>query len=106
MKAGTLQESITIYRSTISKNDYGEEVTEWQPISTTRAKLDHTSQNTRGLQNDEITYIYIKTLTVRIYVDVQEFDRIRWNNQYYRILDITPNKKLQSKEIKIELINE
>lgn len=106
MRAGTLQEVIAIYRSTITKNEYGEEVTEWKQIATTRAKLDHTSQNTRELQNNEVTYIYTKTLTVRIYVDVQEFDRIKWNGQYYRILDITPNKKLQQKEIKIELINE
>lgn len=106
MRAGTLQEVIEIYRSTITKNQYGEEVTEWNLIKTTRAKLDHTSQNTRGLTNDEVTYIYTKTLTVRFYIDIQEFDRIKWNNQYYRILDITPNKKLQQKEIKIELINE
>lgn len=105
MKAGLLQELIDIYTPTTIKNDYGEETTSYVWKCSTRARLVHDNGN-REIENNEVVFNHVKTFNVRIYVDVHNLDRIKWNDEYYRILDIEPDRKLQQKTIKVELIND
>lgn len=105
MRAGLLKEKIDIITPEITTNDFGEQTTEWQTKYSTRARLIHTSGN-RIEPNGEIFYSHMKTLEVRDYVPVDDFDRIVWNEKQYRILDIEPDESQKKKIIKVELIND
>lgn len=105
MRAALFSEPIEILRAIITTNDYGEEITEWKSIYKTRARLIHDS-GSRGISNDEIVYTYIKTLNVRYYIPVEDFDRVIWNSNTYRILEIEPSDDKSYKTIKIELVND
>lgn len=105
IRAGLLREIIIIKKPVIITNEYGEEVTTYKFKYRTRARLIHTTGG-RGIQNSEIFYDYIKLLEVRRYVEIDEFDRIEWNDREYRVLDIEPNGGQQMKTIKIQLVND
>ena len=105
MNAGSLTEIIEIYSPFIKINDVGEQVTEYIYKNTTKAHKVNL-KGSRDIENHEIVYNYTKIFEFRIYVDVDEFDRIKWNNKFYRILDIDTNKELQKITITTELVNE
>ena len=105
MNAGKLTEKIEIFTPKITKNDVGEQSTEYMLKLTTKANIQHIKGN-RDIENNEVVYNYSRTFEVRIYVDVNEFDRIKWKDKYYRILDIDTNKELQQITILTELVNE
>ena len=105
MRAGLLKEKIDIITPKIATNDYGEQTTEWELKYPTRARLIHTSGN-RIEPNGEIFYSHMKTLEVRSYVPVDDFDRIIWNEKQYRILDIEPDEGQMKKIIRVELVND
>jgi head-tail adaptor len=105
MRAGLLKEKIQIITPQLTVNDYGEQTTEWVSKYNTRARLIHTGGG-RVEYNDEIFYSHMKTLEVREYVPVDDFDRIIWNNKQYRILDIEPDEAQMKKIIRIELVND
>lgn len=105
MKAGLLNEPIAVYKSVITKDEYGQEKTDWVEKCKTRARLKHDSGD-RTIENNEVVFNHTKTFEVRKYVQVADTDRIYWNNQRFRILNIEPDRILQSKIIKTELIND
>lgn len=105
MIAGQLTEVIEVHRPTTTINEYGEQSTNYILITKTRARLLHDSNN-RELVNNEVIYNKVHTLLIRNYVDIDEFDWIKWNGKYYKILSIIPNKQRMELEIKCELINE
>ena len=105
MKAGLLTEMIEIYSPTTIKNEYGEESTSYVWSYSTRARLIHDRGN-RDEENNEVVFNSFKTFHIRIYVPVHNLCRIKWNGEYYRILDVEIDKKLQEKIIKVELIND
>lgn len=105
MNAGKLTEKIEIFTPKITKNDVGEQSTEYILKLTTKANIQHIKGN-RDIENNEVVYNYSRTFEVRIYVDVNEFDRIKWKDKYYRILDVDTNKELQQITILTELVNE
>lgn len=104
-RAGLLNEPIEIYKVVITKSDYGEESETLELRNATKASLKHNSGN-RSIENDEIVHNYNKSFTVRYYVEVDEFDKIKWDNKFYRVLDIEPNKQYTYKVINTELIND
>lgn len=105
MRAGILKEKIEIITPQITTNDYGEQTTEWVSKYSTRARLVHINGN-RIEPNSEIFYSHEKTLEVRNYVPVDDFDRIIWNEKQYRILDIEPDESQMKKIIRVELVND
>lgn len=105
MIAGLLREPIEIYKSELTKNAVGEQETNWILKTKTRSQKINKS-GSRNVENDEVVYNYTKIFKVRIYVDVDEFDRIKWNKKFYRILNIDIDKEQQTKIIETELINE
>lgn len=105
MQAGLLKNPIDIYKAVITTNEYGEQATEWVKAYSTRARLIHDNGN-RQLPNGEVYYNYIKTFEVRQYVPISDFDRIFFDGQFYRILDIEPNDEQQKIIIKGEKVND
>lgn len=105
MDAGRLNEVITIQRSVVLQNQYGANQTTWKDSIITRADVQFTD-GSRLNENGDIFFRYTKIFTIRYYHQIQETDRIKWNNQYWRILSIEPDKGKQYKKIITELIND
>lgn len=105
MIAGTLNESINIYTPIVTVNEYGEQTTEFELKYITRARVLENG-GSRQLSNNEIVYPYQKSFLVRDYIEITDFDKIQWNGKYYKVLDITPNKKRMELEVRTELIND
>lgn len=105
MRAGSLNKIIQIWSPTTTTNEYGEQVQEYKFKKETRAKVDYVGGQ-RTISNDEVVYPYTKDFTVRIYVDVQETDIIKYLNKKWRILSIEPIPEYQEKRVNTEVINE
>lgn len=105
MNAGDLNEIITVYSTQITKNSFGEEVEDLVKKFDVRACIWHRSGG-RKVSNDSVVYDYSKTIQVRYYTDIDDFDIIYWDGRYYRILDIEPNKRDMCKTINIEQIQQ
>lgn len=105
MRAGLLNEIVTILAPKITINDTGEQSMQYVEKLKTRAYVEHSTGN-RSIENTEIVFNYTKTFKVRSYVDVCELDRISWNKREYRIISIEPNRQYQELTIIAELIND
>lgn len=105
MKAGLLTDKIQIYRPNIINTDFGDTHTEWELHYTTRANVIYNS-GSRTNENQEIFYPTNRTFVVRSYVPVNEPMRIKFEDKYYQIISIIPNKYYRNKTIYTELVNE
>lgn len=105
MNAGILNEIIEIYQPSITIDEYGNQSTDYKLKYTTRAKVSHNSGN-REVQDNEVVYIYNKEFIVRMYIEIGDFDRIKWNGKFWRVLQIEPNKEYQEIKVNTELVNE
>jgi head-tail adaptor len=105
MKAGLLTEHIEIWKKTLETNKYGEETETWSKSYETRARLVHDG-GSRVISNDEVMFTHSKTFQVRDYVPVGNYDRIKWEGDFYRILNIEPDRVSMNQTIKVELIND
>ena len=94
MRAGLLNEIITLYRPTITKNEFGEDIETWNTVGDYRARVVHAG-GSRTNENSEMVYPYQKTFIVRIYVDIQEDDIIAFKSTRYRVLSIEKSRELQ-----------
>ena len=105
MNAGRLTELITIERPSIAQNDFGANSIQWLKHILTKADVAFES-GTRATENNEVIFSYNKIFTIRYYHDIDEQDRIIWNQKKWRILSIEPDKAKQLITIRTELINE
>lgn len=105
MRAGLLNEVVTILEPSITINEVGEQSTEYINKLTTKANVEHSTGN-RQIENNEVVFNYSKTFKFRIYIDITELDRILWNNKQYRIISIEPNRQYQEQTVIAEMIND
>lgn len=105
MKAGLLTEAIEIYEPIITTTEYGNTKKTWGLFYKTRANVIYNS-GSRIVENQEIFYPTNITFIVRKYVPVKEPMRIKFNDKYYQIISITPNKFYSNQEIYTQLVNE
>ena len=105
MQAGLLKNPIEIYTAVITTNEYGEQATEWMKVYSTRARLIHNGGN-RELPNGEVYHNYMKTFEVREYVPISDFDRILFEGQFYRVVDIEPNSDQMKLIVRGEKVND
>lgn len=105
MNAGDLKEVVRIFKPSITKNEYGEQLQDYKEVYKTKSQVKYNSGN-RNISNDEVITNYTKIFIVRHYIDVKENYIIEWNNQRYKILSIENNKQQYYKQILTELINE
>lgn len=104
MYAGILDTEIKIKKHQVTVSDFGDQTDTYTDGATTRAFIEP-SGGGRGDINHETDYIYRKHITVRRYVDVDEFDRIELNGQTYRILSIESDRIKNHKVLTIEQID-
>lgn len=105
MQAGLLTEPIEIHRKTITKSDYGSVQSQYVLRVSTKAQVINQG-GSRAEENNQIFYDYRKTFVVRYYIDVQDDDHILYENVWYRILNIDPQRRFNSKSIQCERIQE
>lgn len=105
MRAGLLTEIIKIFSKKLFKNETGEEEILEVLKRRCRARVS-TETGQRTLENDEVTYSFLKTFHLRIHIDVCLLDIIEYKGKRYRILDIEEDRLIQEKTIRAELINE
>lgn len=104
MLAGLLTEPIQILKLQVERNEYGEQMDYYKPCCTTRANITPVSGG-RTDENYEVYYEHRYKFVVRLYVNVDDFDRILWNGKQYRIINIDENKRQNNKTIITELVN-
>lgn len=105
MRAGLLKENIEIITPVVTKNKFGEQSQRWDSKYHTRARVIH-NNGTRTNENGDIFYTSFKTLEIRYYVPIDDYDRVKWKNKVYRILNIEPDVDNNKKIITIELVND
>lgn len=105
MRSGLLNEIIKIYRPTITKNEFGEDIEVYNFLSSHRARVVHNG-GSRTIATDETTFPYMKTFIVRVYVDVVEQDVIEWQSKRYRVMSIDKSRELQQITITTEIIRD
>lgn len=107
MIAGKLNKIISIQKLNIIKNGLGEvEGEEWvDKLPNIRSQVTYQNGN-RVDENNELFFAYQITFTVRIYHDIEELDKVIYNDKSYRILSIEENSDLQLKNLRCELIND
>ena len=108
MVAGLLNEEIAILKPYTRDGKYGKSSkTDYIPyINTTRARVIN-QKGTRSNENNEIVYIYTVTFIIRGYHQVDDYMRIKWKNNYYRILNIVPATSSNNEiQIDTELVHE
>lgn len=104
ISSGLLKHKIDIFRSTITKNSYGEDVEELTMVRSTRARVISNGAS-RTTENGEIYLPEGKTFVVRYYNNVQDYDIIKYNNSNYRITRIDRNEDQRTITITTEIIN-
>ena len=105
MRAGAFEYRIEIYRHAVTQSYSGFQDEVWQLLTTTRANVVQTSGN-RVDENNAIFYDYSKTFTVHKYVNVDEFDLVKFKGKYYRILSIDEDRHLNQKVLMTELVED
>jgi head-tail adaptor len=105
MQAGRYTEIVAILRKQDVETDY-RSYSEYVEIKRTRANVQHLG-GTLTEENKEQFHTSQVKFTVHSYIDVNKEDRIKWEDQEYRILDLFKNKELTKNDIQIiaELIN-
>lgn len=104
-RAGLLNQIIEIYEVKWVKDDYGNQVEKLELRTTTRANL-LPYHGSRTTENDEIVHNYSKTFKVRYYVPCEDYDKILFENKWYRVLSIESSREYQEKIINTEIIND
>lgn len=105
MRAGALNENITILRSVKERDEYGIDKESWEIYCHTKAAVKYVS-GSKTVDVQETFFAETVQFTVRYYHNIEMTDRIKYYNQLYRIISINPDKRNNSQTIITELINE
>lgn len=105
MQAGQLKDIIEFEQRELIANQFNEQVIEYHKCLTTKAQVIYSS-GARSVENNEMVVNYNPVFVIRYYHAINETMRIKFNNHYYRIVSIEPQKQYQQKRIITELINE
>ena len=105
MRAGALNENITILRSQKNRDEYGIDKESWEVLTKTKAAVKYLS-GSKTVDVQEVFFSETVEFTVRYYHNILPTDRICYYGQQYRIISINPDKRNNSQTLVTELINE
>ena len=106
MRAGIFTKRIQIYREYKSVNEYGETITgNFEYVHSTRAEVTQTN-GARVDENSNMTYTSLVTFNMRYYVDIRDYDRILYNDKFYRVLNNDRKDKQNYITVDTELVND
>lgn len=101
---GRLDRRIVIQESTLTKDEYGQEMTAWGTFATVWAKVEDKS-GSESYQADQLTATRMTVFTIRWIAGLTEKMRILYNYDYYDIQAIkSPDRKrtLQVEALKVD----
>lgn len=108
MRTGKLNDFIIIEGLKTITNEYGEEEnTIYTEKLRARCDVVNDSGN-RELNNGEVFYSYNKTFILWDYMDkhIDEYDRIKYKDKYFRIITKDVVKETKTLYVKTEMVNE
>ena len=105
MRAGTLNENITVLRAVKKRDEYGVDKESWDEVINTKAAVRYVS-GSRGVDVQELFFDERVEFAVRYYHCIFPMDRIKYYNQLYRIISINPDKRNNRQTIITERVNE
>ena len=105
MQAGLLNRQIEVYKPVTLTNTVGSTTIKWTKAFETRANVRQTSMS-RGQQVNEIFYPTSKEFIIRSYHHIDEFHRIKYQNNMYRIVSIERRREMNDILIIADLVNE
>ena len=105
MRAGLLREVISITAPVVTRNDYGDEVTTYEPFATTRARVVFRS-GSRGDINHEVQNPYTVEFLIWHISAVEDDVLLTWRGNSYRIVTINYEQQKQQQTIVGEVVNE
>lgn len=105
-RAGLLNQEIEIYRQVVTSSEFGQEVTAWEYITTTRARIIRSAQNRYTTTDNQILYPMGTTFVVRYYVEIDDFDYILYQGHFYSIDYIDRNQETQEITVYTSLLAE
>lgn len=103
--AGLLNRQIEVYKPITLTNAVGATSTNWTKVFETRANVRNVGMN-RGQQINEIFYPTTKEFIIRSYHHLDEFHRIKYQNNMYRIISIDRRREMNDIVIVADLLNE
>ena len=105
LRAGLLNEHITIRKRVIARDAYGEQSTTWQTVLSTRARV--VRQNgSRTMENSEVWHPSTLQFVIRSYHKIDEEMEIVYNGKRFSIVFIDMQRLNQQTTITANLINE
>lgn len=105
MQAGLLNRQIEVYKPVTLTNTVGSTTTTWTKVFETRASVRQTGMS-RGQQVNEIFYPTTKEFIIRSYHHIDEFHRIKYQNNFYRIVSIDRRRETNDILIISDIVNE
>lgn len=105
MQAGLLNRTIEVYKPLSLTNAVGSNTIQWTKMYETRANVRQTGMS-RGQQVNEIFYPTTKEFIIRSYHHIDEFHRIKYQNNMYRIISIDKRREMNDIVIVADLVNE
>lgn len=105
LRAGLLRESVTLLAPQVTRNDFGEEVTTWVEVVTTRARVDFRA-GSRVVDVNEVANPTTVSFIIRRFPSINGYMRLRWRDNLYAIESINYEVTKQSQTIIATLVNE
>ena len=105
MQAGLLNRQIEVYKPVTITNTVGSSSIVWTKMFETRASVRQTGMS-RGQQVNEIFYPTTREFIIRSYHSIDEFHRIKFQNNFYRIISIDRRREMNDIVIIADLVNE
>lgn len=105
MQAGLLNRQIEVYKPVTLTNTVGSTTIQWTKMYDTRASVRQTGMS-RGQQVNEIFYPTTKEFIIRSYHHIDEFHRIKYQNNFYRIVSIDRRRETNDILIISDIVNE
>lgn len=103
--AGLLNRQIEVYKPITLTNAVGSKSITWTKMFETRANVRQTNMS-RGQQVNEIFYPTSKEFIIRSYHHIDEFHRIKYQNNMYRIVSIDRRREMNDILILADIVNE
>lgn len=106
MQAGLLRERIDVLRKAVATDKFGASVPTWSIVLSGIHARELKTQGGLTVNGGELVYQSVHTFQIRYNEGVTEYDRVRWQDRLYRILDITRLKSQGEMRLKCELITQ
>lgn len=104
MRAGLLNELVEVWKPEVT-NQHGEQVTDYSFTFRCKARV-LSANRSRSQEMGEVYYPMTRTIEVRMYQQIGDYDRIVMRGRTYRILSVEIDRSQQCKRMELEEVNE